>query len=82
MDQIKRSEGRSVVAAAAYRAGESLYDDYYGVRQDYSKKEGVVLAEIHLPAGAPERFLDREVLWNEVEQVEKTEKPSLHTVSI
>lgn len=71
VDQIKRSEGRRVIEAAAYRAGEKLWDDYYGMEHDYTKKEGVVLAEIYLPAYAPERLRDRQTLWNEVESVEK-----------
>ncbi len=29
-DQIKRSEGQSVVASAAYRSGEKLHSAYYG----------------------------------------------------
>ncbi len=28
--QIARSAGQSAVASAAYRAGERIYDDYYG----------------------------------------------------
>lgn len=71
VEQIKRSEGLSSVAAAAYRSGQKLYDDYYGEEQDYTRKRGVILSEIHLPPHAPERFHDREVLWNEVEQTEK-----------
>ncbi len=35
---ISRGEGRSAVAAAAYRAGEKLQDDKYGKEQDYTKK--------------------------------------------
>ena len=30
VEQIKRSAGQSVIAAAAYRAGERLYSEYYG----------------------------------------------------
>ena len=30
VDQIKRSAGQSAIAAAAYRAGEKLYSEYYG----------------------------------------------------
>ena len=36
---ISRGEGRSAVAAAAYRAGEKLQDDKYGKEQDYTKKK-------------------------------------------
>ncbi|WP_168526839.1 MobA/MobL family protein, partial [Acinetobacter sp. A3] len=35
---ISRSDGRSAVACAAYRAGEKLLDDRYGKEQDYTKK--------------------------------------------
>ncbi|MDU2409665.1 MAG: MobA/MobL family protein, partial [Acinetobacter junii] len=38
---ISRSDGRSAVACAAYRAGEKLICDYYGKEQDYTKKTGV-----------------------------------------
>ena len=69
--QIKRSEGRTAVASAAYRAGEKLHNLWDGETHDYTKKGGVILAEIMLPEYAPERFFDRSTLWNEVEQVEK-----------
>lgn len=36
--QVKRSAGQSVVAAAAYRAGEKLYSDYYGEVADHTRK--------------------------------------------
>ena len=69
--QIKRSEGRTAVASAAYRAGEKLHNLWDGEIHDYTKKNGVVLKEIILPEHAPVRFSDRSTLWNEVEQVEK-----------
>ena len=69
--QIKRSEGRTAVASAAYRAGEKLHNRWYGETHDYTKKGGVILKEIILPEHAPVRFSDRSTLWNEVEQVEK-----------
>ena len=71
VEQIKRSEGRTAVASAAYRAGERLHNLWDGQTHDYTHKSGVVLAEILLPEHAPKRFLDRSTLWNEVEQVEK-----------
>ncbi len=77
MAQIKRSAGQSAIAAAAYRAGEKLHSEYYGDSPDYTRKSGVVCAEILLPPNAPERFLDRETLWNEVEKVEQHPKAQL-----
>jgi len=63
---IGRSQGRSVIAAAAYRAAEALHDAELGRSFNYLAKPGVIHSEILLPAGAPARWLDRETLWNEV----------------
>ncbi|WP_143216410.1 MobA/MobL family protein, partial [Acetobacter sp. DmW_043] len=59
---ISRATGRSVVAAAAYRAASRLHDARLDRAHDFSNKSGVVHSEILLPDGAPERFLDRSVL--------------------
>ena len=67
---IGRASGRSAVASAAYRSGERLYNDETGITHDFSKKGGIVLNEILLPENAPQRYLDREILWNEVQKVE------------
>ena len=75
--QIKRSEGQSVVASAAYRAGEKLYNAYYGEDSDYTNKHGVVFTEILLPSHAPPEYKDRETLWNAVEQIEEHPKAQL-----
>lgn len=77
VEQIKRSEGRTAVASAAYRAGEKLHNLWDGETHDYTKKGGVILSEIILPEYAPERFSDRHTLWNEVEQIEKHYKAQL-----
>ena len=42
--QIKRSEGRTAVASAAYRAGEKIHNLWDGETHDYTKKGGVILA--------------------------------------
>ena len=75
--QIGRAKGFSSVAAAAYRSGEELYDDYYGETHDYTKKGGVLYTEIMMPDYAPERFKNRGILWNEVEKIEKHPKAQL-----
>ena len=77
VSQVSRGAGQSAVASAAYRAGQKLRDNYYGETHDYTKKGGVIMSEILLPDNAPERFLDRETLWNEVENVEKNAKAQL-----
>lgn len=75
--QIKRSAGRSAVAAAAYRSGEKLHSEYYGEDSDYTKKGGVICSEILLPPHAPPSSSDRETLWNEVEKAERGKKAQL-----
>ena len=65
---IARSAGRSAVAAAAYRAGEELVDQRTGLVHDYTKKGGVVSAEIIAPDGSS---ADRSTLWNAAESAEK-----------
>lgn len=69
--QVKRTEGLSAVASAAYRAGEKITNLWDGVTHDYTKKGGVVCTEIMLPPNAPERFRDRATLWNDLELFEK-----------
>lgn len=68
---ISRSDGRSAVAAAAYRSGEKLIDEKYGKEQDYTKKTGVEFTNIYAPNNTNENLLNRQILWNEVEKVER-----------
>jgi ATP-dependent exoDNAse (exonuclease V) alpha subunit len=68
---VKRSAGSSVVACAAYRAGESLDDERTGQTFDYTRKRGVLHEAIITPENAPAWMADREQLWNGVEAVEK-----------
>ena len=77
VEQIKRSAGQSAIAAAAYRAGEKLYSEYYGETNDFTRKGGVVHTEILLPSNAPPEYADRQTLWNAVEKVEKNKKAQL-----
>jgi Ti-type conjugative transfer relaxase TraA len=75
---ISRSQGRSSVAAAAYRSAERIQDLETGLTHDFTKKEHDILyKEILLPDGAPERLKDRSTLWNEVEKGEKRKDAQL-----
>lgn len=67
---VSRSSGRSVVAAAAYRAAENIGDDRLGVVWDFTRKGGVLHTEIITPQGAPEWTKDRAELWNAAERAE------------
>jgi ATP-dependent exoDNAse (exonuclease V) alpha subunit len=73
MQIIKRSAGRSVVAASAYRAGERLHDERQNLTHDYRNRGGVEHTELLFPADAPEwtNGIGREALWNTVEAGEK-----------
>lgn len=75
--QVSRGKGQTVVNSAAYISGQKLYNDYYGQTHDYTKKSGVVFTEILTPEYAPERLSDRETLWNEIEQIEKSKRAQL-----
>ena len=68
---ISRGKGKSAVAAAAYRAGDTITNDYDGITHEYTRKRGVVYTEILLPAHAPDEYRDRAVLWNAVEKIER-----------
>lgn len=67
---LSRRKKKSVVASAAYRSGERLYDERYKCFRDFTRKGGVVYREILLPPNAPPQFGNREVLWNAVEKAE------------
>ena len=68
---ITRGAGKSAVAAAAYRAGETIKNEYDGIIHDYTSKKGIVHTEILLPEHAPAEYQDRAILWNAVEKIEK-----------
>ena len=68
---ISRSQGRSSVAASAYRSAEKLLDERTGQEHDFTNKSDVLEKEILLPTNAHEWMRDREKLWNAVESVEK-----------
>lgn len=74
---IGRSDGRSVVAAAAYRSGSRFERAETGDTQDYRRKGGVVSADLLTPDHAPEWARDRSQLWNRVEAVENRKNSQL-----
>jgi hypothetical protein len=74
---ISRGKGKSAVAAAAYRSGETITNEYDGVTHDYTRKGGIVHTEILLPENAPSKYNDRSVLWNAVERIEKAKNAQL-----
>ncbi len=69
---IRRSDGRSAVAAAAYRAAARLYDGRTGLTHDYRRKRDVMASGIELPEGVNAKWAtDRQSLWNAAEAAER-----------
>lgn len=64
---ISRSSGRSATASAAYRAGCKIDDKRTGLKYDYSKKSGVLIA---VAFDKNNIELDRSELWNLAEKAE------------
>ena len=70
-DIIQRAKGHSVVAAAAYRAGERILEIRTGEVHDYRRRSGVDHREIMAPRGAPGWCKTRAELWNRAEDAER-----------
>lgn len=74
---VSRGTGRSACAASAYLSCSAIYNDYDGVQHDYTHKGGLVWEQVFLPECAPAEWQDRSVLWNAVEENEKTKDSRL-----
>jgi predicted nucleic acid-binding Zn ribbon protein len=74
---VSRGTGRSAVAASAYMSCSKLYNDYDGVQHDYTRKQGLVWQQTFLPPMTPAEWQDRNILWNAVEEAEKTKDSRL-----
>lgn len=74
---VSRGTGRSAVAASAYLSCTNILNDYDGIRHDYTRKKELVWREVFLPEYAPPEWKDRGVLWNAVEENEKTKDSRL-----
>jgi hypothetical protein len=68
---ISRRDGRSAVAAAAYRAGETLPNEAEEKDSAFAGKRDVIFTEIRLPPKSPGWMSDRATLWNAVEAAER-----------
>lgn len=74
---ISRGTGRSAVAASAYLSCSEIFNDYDGIQHDHTRKKGLVWQQVFLPRYAPQEWQDRSVLWNAVEENEKTKDSRL-----
>lgn len=74
---VKRSMGHSAVDKASYISRSVLHSEYDGMGYRPKYHEDLVHSEISLPENAPEKYKDRETLWNSVELAEKGKKAQL-----
>jgi hypothetical protein len=74
---IGRSDGRSVVAAAAYRAGSTMLRAETGEIHDYFRKGGVMSADVLAPDRSPAWATHRSKFWNAVEDKENRKNSQL-----
>lgn len=65
---ISRNAGQNTIASAAYRSASLIIDEQTKQVHDYTKKQGVVHAELILPDG---ENADRAEFWNKLEQHHK-----------
>ena len=77
MQVISRGKGQSVVASAAYRSGEKLFNERYDKVSHYQNREVKPETFILKPSHAPAWCLERVRLWNEVEHIEKAKNAQL-----
>lgn len=71
ISNIKRSDGRSSVAKAAYNSRDELLDERTNNKYDYSQKLDLGFSEIITPLNAPAWASDRQQLWSKNELVNK-----------
>lgn len=67
---ISRSKKQSAVAAACYRTADKIADERYGKTHDYTKRSGVMSADIIMPTALENTAITRAELWNLAERSE------------
>lgn len=67
---ISRSKKQSAVAAACYRTADKIADERYGKTHDYTKRSGVMSADIIMPTALKNTVITRSELWNLAERSE------------
>ena len=67
IEVLKRTEGKSAVSAAAWRANQKLFDNRLGRTANMPKDKRVIFKKILAPPSTPPDLLDRGVLSNAVE---------------
>ena len=74
---IQRSKGQSAVEKASYISRTTIKSEYDGMTYFPKYSEDLVHSEILIPENAPEEYRNRAILWNAVEQAEKSKNSQL-----
>ena len=73
ISNVSRSAGSASTATVSYITGERVYDERLGKTfYGFGREERIVMSKTLLPEGAPERYKDPSVLFNELELHEKS----------
>ena len=70
VSNVGKSNNKSAIAASAYRSGTKMYDAIKDKMYNYSNKKEVVYDAIMLPEYAPQKYQDRQTLWEDVQNNE------------
>lgn len=70
ISNIGKTNNKSAIAASAYRSGTKMYDAIKDKMYNYSNKKEVVYDAIMLPEYAPQKYQDRQTLWEDVQNNE------------
>lgn len=73
ISNVSRAKGSSACATLSYITAEKVKDERLGKSFSYGREERVVATETLLPDGAPERYKDSKILFNEIEKYEKAD---------
>ena len=71
MEFGSRSSGANACHKSSYNSRDSVRDENTGRLYDFSSRKDLLHHEIMLPENANEKFLDKQYLWNAIEQAEK-----------
>lgn len=69
--------GHSVIEQSSYISREKMYCEYDGQTYYPKSVEDLVHTEVMLPANAPAEYIDPKILWNSVENSEKSSNAQL-----
>lgn len=74
----RKNRGGNAISHLAYINADKIKDEEQGRTCNYLNKKNVAHTETLLPENAPNEYEDPQVLWNEVQKIEKHKKAQLY----